>query len=186
MYGRPGSEGGRGRTSKDGGDSLVDGSDLPLLEEVAGEQSYYEQHDEDEEGPRGVDLLLGCVLAVRVGIFRGAPSNVGGVAEDVGQHGRDPAGAGGVRSERGGVDGVSGNGCDQEVSHGWRHKGGGRRIRCCCREVEDEGGVGAEALVRLKLCVVEVELSRRDQILQARRSPGSAKTCIAVSQYRTC
>lgn len=76
----------------------MDGCDLPLLEEVACEQSYYEQRDEDEEGPGSVNLLLGRVFAVRIAIFSRAPNNVGGGAEDVGQHGRDAAGIRGVGS----------------------------------------------------------------------------------------
>lgn len=39
------------RTGEDGCDSFVDGSHFPLLQEVTGEQSYYKQHDKDEDGP---------------------------------------------------------------------------------------------------------------------------------------
>lgn len=74
------------RTGKDGCDSFVYGGNLPLLQEIAGKQGHYEQHDKDEEGPRCVDLLLGCVFSVRVGLFGCAPGKVGGGAEDVVQH----------------------------------------------------------------------------------------------------
>lgn len=51
------------RTGKNGCDSLVDGCDLPDLQVVTGEESHYHEHQEDEDGPGRVNLLLGGIFA---------------------------------------------------------------------------------------------------------------------------
>lgn len=39
------------RTGKDGEDRLMDGLDFARVEDVAGKEGYYEQDDQDGQGP---------------------------------------------------------------------------------------------------------------------------------------
>ena len=53
---------------EDGDDGLMDGLDLLLLQHVAGEEGNDQEHDGDEERPRGGDLLLGGLAGGAIGV----------------------------------------------------------------------------------------------------------------------